>query len=140
NPIRSTSPLNPASETSRLLPPPSTKSGSARSLAQGTASTISSSLAAWTNQRAGPPMPKVVKGASGLFSSRSTDQGYTTGFAVRMVAGNFPLPEANNVSRVDGHSHARGADARRDSRYPHCPGRGRGAGTAGHGPVGGELD
>src|SRR5271157_148907 len=71
NLTRITRPSNPASETSRLLPPPSTKSATPRSPAQASASAISSSLEASTNQRAGPPMPKVVKGASGLFSSRS---------------------------------------------------------------------
>src|ERR1039458_4354697 len=71
NPTCSTRPSNPASETSKLLPPPNTNSATPHSQAQAAASAISSSLAASTNQRAGPPMPKVVKGASSLFSSRS---------------------------------------------------------------------
>jgi putative YphP/YqiW family bacilliredoxin len=63
--------------------------------AQAAASAISSSLAASANQRAGPPMPKVVKGASGLFSSMSIKSRlHHRGLTHRMVAGNFPLPEA----------------------------------------------
>ena len=47
-----------------------------------------------TNQRAGPPMPKVVKGASELvFFKEHRDKGYTTGFNDRMDDRQLSLPE-----------------------------------------------
>ena len=59
-----TRPGKPLSRTSRLLPPPRTKSGRLRSRAHATAAAMSSSLAAVAKNCAGPPMPKVVYGAS----------------------------------------------------------------------------
>src|SRR5437868_13460809 len=67
-PTCSTSPRQPASETSRLLPPPSTKRGSECLRAWSTAAATSNSDSACAYQRAGPPTLKVVKGANGTFS------------------------------------------------------------------------
>jgi hypothetical protein len=47
------------------------KIGTDCSPAQRSASRISSTLVARRNQRAGPPIPMVVRGASGTFSSSS---------------------------------------------------------------------
>src|ERR1043166_6556380 len=67
-----TSPSNPSSEIRRLLPPPRMKSGSERSRAQSIASRNTSISTARTKYRAGPPIPMVVKGASGTFCSMVT--------------------------------------------------------------------
>ena len=66
-----TKPPKPESETSKLLPPPSTNSAIDLSRAHAAASETSLSFPATVNHRAGPPIPSVVNGASGLFSSRS---------------------------------------------------------------------
>src|SRR5689334_8186749 len=62
---RSTSPSNPSSAISTLLPPARTKTFSPCDDAQSSASRISSTLVASMKYFAGPPMPRVVKGARG---------------------------------------------------------------------------
>src|SRR4030095_6447769 len=63
----STRPLKPSSETTTLLPPPSTNTDS--SCHSDTAGRWSTCVAR-ANQRAAPPMPSVVSGASGTCSCR----------------------------------------------------------------------
>ena len=62
-----TTPSNPSSAISTLLPPPRMKSGSFCEAVQESASRISSTVSARMKILAGPPMPRVVKGASGTF-------------------------------------------------------------------------
>ena len=65
---RTTTPSNPSSLTSRLLPPPRMKHPTPRARAKRTADSISSSSPVSTNQRAAPPTPSVVYCASDTFS------------------------------------------------------------------------
>src|SRR5262245_11282925 len=65
--ICSTRPLKPSSEMTRLLPPPSTNTDPPCHSA--TAARWSTCVAR-ANQRAGPPIPNVVNGASGTCSCR----------------------------------------------------------------------
>src|SRR5688500_13218699 len=60
-----TTPSNPASAITTLLPPPSTNSGRRLSPLHLIAAAASSADVARTNHRAGPPTPRVVNGASG---------------------------------------------------------------------------
>src|SRR5262249_42942098 len=69
--ICSTRPSNPSSAITRLLPPPSTNSGTPRASAHSFASKTSSTLAARANQRAAPPIPGVLSGASATCSRAS---------------------------------------------------------------------
>src|SRR5229473_3616977 len=64
----STNPGHPASETTRLLPPPRMKKGRPWARAYATASWTSEIVFASTKYRAGPPTFRVVRGASGTFS------------------------------------------------------------------------
>ena len=75
--MRTTSASSPASGTSTLLPPASTTSRIPLSFAHCTASRISSSLRALTTYLAGPPISKVVSGASGTFSLTFITLAYT---------------------------------------------------------------
>src|SRR5579864_565952 len=68
-----TSPGQPASETTKLLPPPRTKTSSFCSCAYDRASTISDSLRASAKYLAGPPTCKVVYEARGMFSRICTE-------------------------------------------------------------------
>src|SRR3954447_24035478 len=61
---RTTVPSKPASETTRLLPPPSTSTGRPATSASRTAVTRSSSVRARTSVPAGPPIRSVVRSAS----------------------------------------------------------------------------
>src|SRR3989344_3746904 len=63
-----TSALSPSSGTSTLLPPASTTNLIPFSFAHASASRISSSVFTSTKYFAGPPIAKVVSGASGTFS------------------------------------------------------------------------
>src|ERR1022692_2139219 len=74
----STSPDQPASATTRLLPPPRTKRGRSRERANVTASRTSPTSLASTKYLAGPPISLVVNGASGMFSSSCTNHFHLT--------------------------------------------------------------
>src|SRR5207253_1988388 len=66
--IRITSPSNPESATTTLLPPPSTKSGRLLECAHCIPASSASVVATSAKYLAGPPMPRVVIEASGTFS------------------------------------------------------------------------
>src|ERR1039458_2319366 len=71
--IFNTSPGQPVSATTRLLPPPRTNRGRSRERANVAACCTSPIFLASTKYLAGPPILMVVSGASGMFSSTSTD-------------------------------------------------------------------
>src|ERR1039458_3906743 len=71
--IFNTSPGQPVSATTRLLPPPRTNRGRSRERANVAACCTSPIFLASTKYLAGPPILMVVSGASGMFSSRSTN-------------------------------------------------------------------
>src|SRR5688572_14280598 len=63
-----TSPGNPESEKTRLVPLPRMKTGTPHCLAQARASENSAALAGSQKWRAGPPTLKEMRGARGMFS------------------------------------------------------------------------
>src|SRR5580704_2387469 len=102
-----TRPGQPASATSRLLPPPRTNKGRLREWANVTASCTSPIFLASTKYLAGPPILKVVSGASGMFSSRSTNhfQIYTAAGVRAPACGlrEYIMLSTHGVRRPEGH-------------------------------------
>ncbi len=84
-----TSPSQPASETTRLLPPLSTKRRTRFARANATASSTSLWLRARTRNFALPPTPSVVSGASGTFSCNSIVCNGLRNHYIRKPACNF---------------------------------------------------
>src|SRR5579872_1572466 len=77
-PIFKTRPGQPASATSKLLPPPRMNNGRFREREKDSASCTSVALVASTKYLAGPPILKVVSGASGMFSCSNTNNFHYT--------------------------------------------------------------
>src|SRR6185503_18037138 len=113
-----TSPSNPASAITRLLPPPSTTSGTRLSPLHRIAAAASSTDAARTNHRAGPPTPSVVNGASGtsacsgIESAKGEDLpfgrdqgGYRVGSAAHLELDPVAWPELCGQRQVGGDHH-----------------------------------
>src|SRR5438034_2480612 len=72
--ILTTSPSTPSSATTRFEPPPRTRKTRRRAAAHSSASSTVRSSRASTKNRAGPPTPSVVSGASGTFSATVIDR------------------------------------------------------------------